>query len=582
MDLLNEINLYCNQKNNTGALLITGKWGSGKSYFIENNLMNNDLIKNNFDIIKISLFGIDSSDMFNKEVKAKYINKRYKIPSNNKLKSINYKALLEKLPYIGRAVPFIDLNMLVDIEPYNNTHLLFIFDDLERCKIDVNDLMGLINQYIEMAECKTIIIANEESLLRDPSKKEDYSIIKEKIISRTIKFTNKSKETINKIIKTYEEYNSDLGYKSFLEKNTEFIIDTFSEIGKDNLRILKCALQDYELFFKKVSDTNFEEQDNELKIFYNFLVVYFEYRVGELQDEKYKVYEGIFIDTDLKDKYPKYDKNYFLSSLIDWLRDGYFNEKLLENDLKRIDIISSPKSKKDIIISTENLLLLEEIDLIEGFQELLDYAYIGNIELSDYISIFKLYLQAVQYKIDLHCNINYKSLEEGIKIKLKNTFDNNEKIYLRIYLTVEEKRLLSDEGLMLYNMIFDTYRSQDNCFFEHKLFEALKKDNISFVIECLGAYEGRITDEFVNLFFDCYKNKKNFDRFLLKSAIKGLLSKEIFFTEVNKKETLNSLNHLKQNVAKLDTGDKIGKINDSQLIEFLTDIIKSSEFENTN
>ena len=68
MDIREEILTFINRKEETGALLITGKWGSGKSYYIK------DLAKELNDNKKeylcvVSLFGIDSVASLITEVK---------------------------------------------------------------------------------------------------------------------------------------------------------------------------------------------------------------------------------------------------------------------------------------------------------------------------------------------------------------------------------------------------------------------------------------------------------------------------------------------------------------------------------
>ena len=38
MDTLEELVRYCNEDHHLGALLLTGEWGCGKTYLIDNNL----------------------------------------------------------------------------------------------------------------------------------------------------------------------------------------------------------------------------------------------------------------------------------------------------------------------------------------------------------------------------------------------------------------------------------------------------------------------------------------------------------------------------------------------------------------
>ena len=58
MDVRKEIMEFISRKEKNGALLLTGKWGCGKSYLIKKCV--NDLNTQKNAIAVISLFGIDS------------------------------------------------------------------------------------------------------------------------------------------------------------------------------------------------------------------------------------------------------------------------------------------------------------------------------------------------------------------------------------------------------------------------------------------------------------------------------------------------------------------------------------------
>lgn len=72
MGILNEIEYYCNEKNTTGALLLTGQWGCGKTYLIEQFCKNKDY-KSKYIFLKISLFGESSIDNIRKRITYEYL-----------------------------------------------------------------------------------------------------------------------------------------------------------------------------------------------------------------------------------------------------------------------------------------------------------------------------------------------------------------------------------------------------------------------------------------------------------------------------------------------------------------------------
>ena len=65
MNILSEVKIFCEQRNMPGALLRTGKWGCGKTYFINQIFMKDPTVKEKYAVVKISLFGINTVQQFN-------------------------------------------------------------------------------------------------------------------------------------------------------------------------------------------------------------------------------------------------------------------------------------------------------------------------------------------------------------------------------------------------------------------------------------------------------------------------------------------------------------------------------------
>ena len=75
MNTTQEIMNYINQKSHNGALLVTGKWGCGKTYLIRNIIT--EINKGEEYLgIGISLFGVDTIKELHKRVK-EAVSKRF-------------------------------------------------------------------------------------------------------------------------------------------------------------------------------------------------------------------------------------------------------------------------------------------------------------------------------------------------------------------------------------------------------------------------------------------------------------------------------------------------------------------------
>ena len=189
-------------ENTSGALLVSGNWGSGKTYFFKEILPSESWFKDHASVISISLFGITNREILDKKLKEKYILKNLSIPeisqekkkffsqvkytiakffteADIKLteKEISLKSLLGAAQALTGA-----WDSLVQIPPRDKFgKVVLIFDDLERCPMDMEELLGAINAYVEGSEIKTILIANEDYIKEKEKETTDktYTIMKE-------------------------------------------------------------------------------------------------------------------------------------------------------------------------------------------------------------------------------------------------------------------------------------------------------------------------------------------------------------------------------------------------------------------
>lgn len=47
---------------------------------------------------------------------------------------------------------------------------IIIFDDIERCKVPIDEVYGFINDFVEHSKCKIILISDEEKILEKEKK----------------------------------------------------------------------------------------------------------------------------------------------------------------------------------------------------------------------------------------------------------------------------------------------------------------------------------------------------------------------------------------------------------------------------
>lgn len=266
-----QIDSYLNG-NYPFALMINGEWGSGKTYYLENNLktiFSKQFTKNS--CFYVSANGIKSID----ELKNKIV--------------FNNRTLITK-----EIVTAISKKLKVDTANFAtlNPGDLLIIDDIERrhSSLSLEELLGFVSSsFTELNDVKVILVADETELLKvlTESETENYKRKKEKTIYRTIDFNEDLSELINSIIENL----NDTEYKVFLKEKSEFILSRFMVYEEKNLRTIGFFIDSLRLLFHKFGPELKLDIDN---VIVNTLLL------GSIQ---YKSGISFYTNKELKDYY---------------------------------------------------------------------------------------------------------------------------------------------------------------------------------------------------------------------------------------------------------------------------------------
>ena len=145
------------------AVMIDGDWGSGKTYFLTHSLIK---IMKNIDNGKdkprkyayISLYGAKSIEEVSKEIVFQCFGNENK----KRVKTAN--TVMETASNILTAslgVVNIDLSKIKEtLAKIDINNWIICFDDLERCCLPINEILGYMNRLVEHNKCKVIVLAN--------------------------------------------------------------------------------------------------------------------------------------------------------------------------------------------------------------------------------------------------------------------------------------------------------------------------------------------------------------------------------------------------------------------------------------
>ena len=333
-------------------------------------------------------------------------------------------------------------------EFFSTDDKVLCFDDLERANVDVIDILGYINNFVEHDHIKTIIICNEKELstklkssnlemktfiatyLLDKQdelnktdkpivekiqqkienvfdKANDYERIKEKLIGETFEYAPKFDYIINGILMRYEN-NTDL--IRFLRENTRLIISTFERSGTRNLRILKHALNDFKKIYEMVNKSYPNTSNRVIQTMLIFTIaISFEIKAGKITKDKFinikdnEEYKSILVSSrilmDNRQFYIKeFDSNYYYNFKAEYrffkfieyyVRTRIFDMKIFKENMETIrntvDTENLPAYKR---LLTEEYWKISDDEFGKVISDIIEDVKQGNLKLIDNVKIY--------------------------------------------------------------------------------------------------------------------------------------------------------------------------------------------------
>jgi hypothetical protein len=169
------------------------------------------------------------------------------------------------------SVPDVDLTEFMN----GRGARLLVFDDLERCKMPISDVLGYINAFVEHDGLKVVILANEVELTR---REPDYPSIKEKLVGQTLRV----RPDVAAAYPTFLEQITAERVRNLLTEKRELVLAVHASSGTENLRILKHAMGDFERIAEHIPVSDWAKDDPLQLLLQQTLAMSMEVRAGRL------------------------------------------------------------------------------------------------------------------------------------------------------------------------------------------------------------------------------------------------------------------------------------------------------------
>ena len=583
MDVRKEIMEFICRKEKNGALLVTGKWGCGKTYLIRQ--IRDELNKETqYAVVIVSLFGIDSIQGVERKVKESIFRimmgseeQGEEMSWGKKAKSVlaSMTAVLGEFSTLAKG-----LNTALSINPYDlvtvssqiscrqngevvKKELVLVFDDFERSKIDKVELLGAINDYSENDGIKTILVADEEHIDGD-----EYKAFKEKLISRTVKIRADYANAIWVIVKNYKE--SVQGYKNFLEKNIGVISLLFIESRTENIRSFKAFLMDFERIYQTWTQRGVPV-DHMPDVLYSFGAVLFEYKNNSYKENE--KYGYLLADGEIKKKYSDCRSEYMLNSLQKWIVTGDWNEKAFVDEIA-YRFAATEWAPDRVFLYHEFWDLTQEV-VFAGVPVALQKAYEGKLGRDALIHLLQRTYMLKKYTISAPVEIDYEKVSKGIDCReaMMRSGEITDDAS-GTFILPEVLKEMDPEARELYYRI---ERLEERCraWNNRRSFIAFIKKQNTKRHELKHLYIISFDDELLDIFFEAYKSQGNGHKRELILALKDFIYNDKCASSAEDIQvTITNFNKLETMIRELldSEQDAIARVNIAETLKALIEL----------
>lgn len=281
----NFLNGYMMNPDPQYAILLKGKWGCGKTHFINHWIdayQKHDAEDKVLEPVYVSLYGLSETKQITTAI-------------NRVLYPILYGKAAKAGKTFLKFMSAIVLKCDVDWDKDGNSDFsmnlgldslsifksedeqvkkgnLLIFDDLERCDVPMKKLLGYLNFFVEQCNCHLIVIGDEDKIAEGENKK-IFGEFKEKTIGREFEIATDIHSALETFVNQTPKNDFVVGHQEQIEK-------FFAMTECNNLRILRQALWDFSRFEESMTDFlgDSRYEDIMIHVLGTYIISYCEYR----------------------------------------------------------------------------------------------------------------------------------------------------------------------------------------------------------------------------------------------------------------------------------------------------------------
>ena len=416
------LNDYIASQDFDYAMMLTGEWGSGKTYFIGDFIGRSLKTKEGkSEAVYVSVNGLTATRQVTSAI----------VGSMNRIVGSKiFKGAIKCGAVAISAIANVSKEDSMDLFDSGLALLkikakLVVLDDLERCSVPINELLGYVANLIRDG-VHVLLVCSEEELRK---KCDNYDKVKEKVVGKTFKIP----ENIEVV---YESILSDSSFKDIRDVLTRLrnrLINDFKNVpAACNYRAFKHAVRDFAYWYKHFKGDIQENEAFIMDFAQKFIALSYETQLGNLTKDNFGIGKNPF---DEKEQPTEFDKIVERHGIVRWngfdlrpslvLSDETFCKMLFS------DCITHDEINREIMVSSYFIKSENKAE----WQRLMEWDVLEDDEVFDLIEVIWLKLKKSEYVIPeeilhVYCQLCHLQEYGVVKMSLKSIV-NHAKRYIR-------------------------------------------------------------------------------------------------------------------------------------------------------
>lgn len=282
------LDYYLSQPDTSFAVLLEGRWGSGKTYFLNRYMAARakkaDPVQKGKIHLYVSLNGVTSPN----EITQQFFAQTAPLLAGKTVGLLSIAVARIANGFSGGAA-FDTFNDSKKIQEYltNLDGKILVFDDLERCRMPLGEALGFINNYVEHDKRKVILLAAENEI--DGDSRKEYLQRKEKLVGKTLRVGSDAQSVYEFLVERMHTSEA----KSQAQAAGPEAVRTFKASGIENFRSLRAIMDDFDRLVGEVDEALANNPKALTQLLVMMIALGMEHRSGALEtDEVAKFNEG--------------------------------------------------------------------------------------------------------------------------------------------------------------------------------------------------------------------------------------------------------------------------------------------------